>query len=64
MQNTGPTVPPRSKGGQLLEACKRFYTLKLSCLTTGRGRRKKWSVGERNAKKLRESSATQVGGNG
>ena len=47
---------PRSKGGQLLEACKGCFTRKLSCWTTGRGRRKKQAMGERNARKLRESS--------
>jgi len=47
---------PKSKGGQLLEACEGCSTQKLSCWTTGRGRRKKQTVGERDAKKLRESS--------
>jgi len=39
-----------------LEACEGCYTRKLSCQTTGRGGRKKQAMGERDAKKLRESS--------
>ena len=47
---------PRSKGGKLLEACEGCYTQKLSLWTTGRGGRKKQTVGERDSKKPRESS--------
>src|SRR5882724_3416576 len=47
---------PRSKGGQPLEACEGCYTQKLSFWTAWRGGRKKQTVGERDSKKLRESS--------
>jgi len=55
----GQPCLPRSKGGQLLEACKGCYTRKLSCWTAGRGGRKKRIVEERGMKKLRESSKSK-----
>src|SRR5882724_2089686 len=50
---------PRSKGGELLEACEGCYTRKLSCRTGGRGRRTKKIVGKTGAKNLRESSKSE-----
>src|SRR5882724_9921400 len=50
---------PRSKGGELLEACKGCYNLKLSCQTGGRGGRTKNIMEKRGAKKLRDSSESE-----
>src|SRR5882724_3332330 len=47
---------PRSKGGELLEACEGCYTRKLSCQTGGRGGRSQKVMEKRGTKKPRNSS--------
>jgi len=50
---------PRSKGGELLEACEGCYTQKLSCRTGGRGGRNQKIMEKRGAKKPRDSSESE-----
>jgi len=47
---------PRSKGGELLEACEGCYMRKLSCQTGGRGGRSQKVMEKRGTKKLGNSS--------
>src|SRR5882724_11092238 len=53
---------PRSKGGELLEACEGCYTRKLSCQMGGRGRRNQKIMEKSGAKKLRDSSKSEEEG--
>jgi len=50
---------PRSKGGELLEACEGCYNRKLSCRMGGRGGRTKRIMEKTGAKKPRHSSESK-----
>jgi len=50
---------PRSKGGELLEACEGCYNRKLSCWMGGMGGRTKKIMEKRGAKKPRDSSESK-----